>query len=64
MVGMWACSCPLNNPFYVSNKLTEEREHASSQAKFYYSPMEHPPTLFLFHFFFQLLIAEEYKNCN
>lgn len=51
MVGMQDCSRPLNNPFYMINKLTKEREHASSQAKFYYSLMEHPPTLFLLHFF-------------
>lgn len=50
-VGMQDCSCPLNNPFYKSNKLTKETEHASSQAQFYCSPMKHPPTLFLLHFF-------------
>lgn len=43
---MQDCSCPLNNPFYMFNKLTKESKHASNQAKFYYSPMEHPPTLF------------------
>jgi len=45
------------------NKLSKESEYASSQAKFYYSPMEHPLTLFPLHFF-QLLIAGEYKNYN
>lgn len=50
-VGMQDCSCPLNNPFHTFNKWTKEGEHASSQAGFYYSPMEHPPTLFPLHFF-------------